>query len=188
MVVGDRMSSKPSIEDILAESDREAGRFAWEGTFADYLRMVVSDPSRSRLAHSLLYDAILSRGVETTPEGQPVYGLFDDSMFGLEKPLDRIVRYFAASANRLEVRKRILLLLGPPASGKSTVVELLKRALEDYTRTDEGAVYAINGCPMQEEPLHLVPPGLRQDLLDEYDIYSCFWVRRRAASRRSSNS
>jgi serine protein kinase len=165
------MTNRPSIDDILAESDREVGRFAWDGTFADYLRMVVEDPSRSRLSHSLIYHAIVSKGVATTPEGVPVYGLFDDRIFGLERALDRIVRYFAAAANRLEVRKRILLLLGPPASGKSTVVDLIKRALEEYTHTDEGAVYAISGCPMQEEPLHLVPERLREALLDQHGIY-----------------
>ncbi len=165
------MTNRPSIDDILAESDREAGRFAWEGTFADYLRLVIEDPSRSRLAHSLVYQAIVAKGAETTPEGVPVYGLFDDRIFGLERALDRIVRYFAAAANKLEVRKRILLLLGPPASGKSTVVELIKRALEEYTRTDEGVVYAISGCPMQEDPLHLVPERMREELLDQYGVY-----------------
>ena len=55
------------------------------------------------------------------------------------------------------MRKRILLLMGPVGGGKSTIVNLLKRGLEAYSRTDEGAVYAIKGCPMHEEPLHLIP-------------------------------
>ena len=165
------MSSELSIEAILEESDREVGRFAWEGTFADYLRIVIQNPSTSRLAHSLVYDAILSHGVEEPPEGLPLYGLFEGEIFGLEKPLDRVVQYLAASAQRLEVRKRILLLLGPPASGKSSIVDLIKRALERYTRTDAGAVYCIRGCPMQEDPLHLVPTRLRQALDDQHGLY-----------------
>ena len=48
--------------------------------------------------------------------------------------------------------------------GKSTIVSMLKRGLESYPRTDEGAVYAIRGCPMHEEPLHLVPEVLRDDV------------------------
>ncbi len=165
------MTDKPSIDQILAESDGELGRFAWEGTFADYLRLVVEDPTRSRLAHDLVYRAVMAKGAETTPDGAPVYGLFEDRIFGLERALDRIVRYLEASASRMEVRKRILLLLGPPASGKSTIVELIKRALEEYTRTDEGVVYAIAGCPMQEDPLHLVPESMRPALLEHYGIY-----------------
>ena len=163
--------STMSLENILAESEREGSRYAWEGSFADYLRMVVDNPSLSRLSHSVIYEAILSEGIDTTPDGQPIYGLFKDQIFGLERALDRIVQYFAASAQRLEVRKRILLLLGPPAAGKSSIVDLLKRAIERYTRTEAGAVYAIRGCPMQEEPLHLIPPRLRPELQDQYGIY-----------------
>ena len=165
------MSSKLSIETILSESEREVGKFTWEGTLADYLRVVIQKPSLSRLSHSLIYDAIIAEGVDTSPEGEPTYRIFDDEMFGLDADLDRLVQYFAASAHRFEVRKRILLLIGPPASGKSSVVELIKRALERYTRTDEGAVYAIRGCPMQEEPLHLISETSRADLMDQYGIY-----------------
>ncbi|MCX8213083.1 MAG: protein prkA [SAR202 cluster bacterium] len=165
------MTSKLSIEAILSESEREASRYKWDGTFADYLRMVTQNPSQSRLSHSFVYDAIMSRGVETGPSGDQVYGLFDSEIFGLEHHLDRIVQHFAASSQRMEVRKRILLLLGPPASGKSSVVELIKRVMENYSRSTSGAVYTISGCPMQEEPLHLIPPRLRPSLLDQYGLY-----------------
>lgn len=47
---------------------------------------------------------------------------------------------------------------------------LLKRGLEQYSRTDEGAVYAIKGCPMHEDPLHLIPHHLRKDFYEEYGI------------------
>ena len=165
------MTSDVSIDAILAESEREASRYQWEGKFSDYLRLVVEDPSVSRLSHALIYEAIKAAGMETSTDGTPVYGLFEGEIFGLEKHMDRVVQYFAASAQRMEVRKRILLLLGPPASGKSSVVGLIKRALEEYTRSDAGAVYAIRGCPMQEEPLHLVAPRLRSQLLEKYGIH-----------------
>ncbi len=165
------MTSKLSIEAILAESEREVTRFDWQGTFADYLRMVIRNPSLSRLSHALVYDAIMAEGTNSPPNRDPVYELFDGEIFGLERHLHTIVQYFAAGAQRLEVRKRILLLLGPPASGKSTVVDVIKRAVERYTRTDAGAVYAIRGCPMQEEPLHLVPDHVRGALQEQYGIY-----------------
>lgn len=160
-----------SVETILAESDQEHGLFSWRGTFADYLQMVVDQPSIARLAHSVVYEAIMSNGSETSADGEVVYGLFKDKIFGLERALHNIVQYFAASSRRLEARRRILLLLGPPASGKSSVVDLIKRAVEAYTRTDAGALYAIAGCPMQEEPLHLIPHRLRATLNDVYGVY-----------------
>ena len=160
-----------TIEDILDQSDREAGRFSWEGTLADYLRMVVDRPSISRLSHARVYDAIMDSGSETGEDGEVVYGLFRENIYGLERALHNIIQYFSAAARRLESRRRILLLLGPPASGKSTIVSLIKRALEEYTRTDAGAVYAIAGCPMQEEPLHLIPEGLRPAMLEQYGVY-----------------
>ena len=92
MVVGllrvEDMTSKLSIEAILSESERESSRYTWEGTFADYLRMVIQNPSQSRLSHSLVYDAIKAQGVEVSPDGETVYGLFEGNIFGLERHLD----------------------------------------------------------------------------------------------------
>ena len=165
------MTARSSIEKLLADSERELDRFAWEGTFADYLRMVTQNPSVARLSHQVVHDAIMAKGVEESARGEPIYALFRDDIFGLNDCLSRIARYFASASRRLEIRKRILLLLGPPASGKSTIVTLIKRALEDFTRTDQGAVYAIKGCPMQEEPLHLVPDQVRSKFMEDHDIH-----------------
>ena len=165
------MFDRASIKSILAESERVAARYSWEGTFADYLKRVVSNPDISRLSHRLIYDAIADAGIEESPTGAHVYKLFDGEIYGLEDQLERIAQYFASGANRLEIRKRILLLIGPPAGGKSTIAALLKRALERYTRTDAGATYAIKGCPMQEEPLHLIPHDIRPALMEKFGIY-----------------
>jgi serine protein kinase len=48
---------------------------------------------------------------------------------------------------------------------------MLREGLERYTRLPEGAVYAIAGCPMHEEPLHLIPKELRPEILQEYGLY-----------------
>ena len=163
--------TRRSISDLLEEAEREAERFTWEGTFADYLKLVVKAPEVSRLSHNMVYDAILAEGVGDSPTGETVYDLFSGELFGMDGPIDRLVQHFGASAKRLEDRKRILLLLGPPASGKSTLVALMKSALERFSRTPEGTAYAIKCCPMQEEPLHLIPRQMRAGLMDEYGVY-----------------
>src|SRR5690606_36433469 len=85
--------------------------------------------------------------------------------------LERLVEeYFHSAARRLDVRKRILLLMGPVSGGKSTIVALPKRCLEAYSRTEAGALNAIKGCTMHEEPLHLVPPDLRPRIGPELGV------------------
>src|SRR5215831_6871118 len=139
--------------------DRER-ELMWEGTFAQYFEIASKKHEVSRLSHERIYHMIMDAGVETTRTGEPRYKFFSKEIFGIEKPLQQIVDYFHSAAQRLEVRKRILLLMGPVGGGKSTIVYLLKRGLEVYTRMSEGAVYAIKNCPMQEEPLHLIPVDL----------------------------
>src|SRR5437879_13882928 len=92
------------------------------------------------------------------------YKFFSSELFGIEEPIDQIVQYFHSAAQRLEVRKRILLLMGPVGGGKSTIVYLIKRGLEAYSRLEAGALYSIRDCPMHEEPLHLIPNDLRADV------------------------
>src|SRR5579883_3468551 len=150
--------------------DRER-ELAWEGTFAQYFEIATKQPSVAQLSHERIYNMIMAAGTETTRTGEARYKFFNQDIFGLDKPLQQIVEYFHSAAQRLEVRKRILLLMGPVGGGKSTIVYLLKRGLEQYTRSKEGAVYAIRDCPMHEEPLHLIPQELRADVEREFGLY-----------------
>ena len=142
----------------------------WEGTFADYLELVARNPSVTQFAHARIYNMIISHGVEEV-NGVRRYRFFEHELFGLERALERLMEdYLHPAARRLDVRKRILLLMGPVSGGKSTLVSLLKRGLEAYSRTPEGAVYAIRGCPMHEEPLHLIPRELRPEVERELGV------------------
>ncbi|RKJ57151.1 protein prkA, partial [Butyricicoccus sp. 1XD8-22] len=148
----------------------EENRLKWEGTFAEYLELVKEKQEIAQTAHSRVYNMIKSAGVEEK-NGQKNYKFFNKEMFGLESALERLVEeYFHPAARRLDVRKRILLLMGPVSGGKSTIVTMLKRGLEQFSRSEEGAVYAIKGCPMHEDPLHLIPHHLREDFYKEYGI------------------
>src|SRR5579863_1274663 len=150
--------------------DRERD-LQWEGTFAQYFEIATKKPEVARLSHERIYHMIMDAGFDTTRNGDPYYNFFSQEIFGIEKPLQQIVEYFHSAAQRLEVRKRILLLMGPVGGGKSTIVYLMKRGLEVYSRSDEGAVYAIKDCPMHEEPLHLIPNDLRADVEKEFGLY-----------------
>ncbi|MED1124512.1 serine/threonine protein kinase PrkA [Bacillus atrophaeus] len=159
--------------DILKKIEKyreEEQRLKWEGTFADYLEIIKENPMVAQSAHSRVFNMIKDSGIEESG-GKKKYSFFDRELFGLEESLERLVEeYFHPAAKRLDVRKRILLLMGPVSGGKSTLVTMLKKGLEAYSLTDNGAVYAIKGCPMHEDPLHLIPQNLREDFYREYGI------------------
>ena len=158
------------LERLQRHRERERA-LNWEGTFLDYLDLLKEKPQIARLAHARIYDMIVRAGVENTELGKK-YDFFDSEIFGLNRTLERLVEeYFHSAARRLDVRKRILLLMGPVSGGKSTLVSMIKHGLEEYTRTEEGAVYGIKGCPMHEEPLHLIPHDLRKEFSEEYGVY-----------------
>jgi predicted Ser/Thr protein kinase/intein/homing endonuclease len=164
-----------NISERLESLRREREALQWEGTFRDYFELVTQNPRLAELSHARINDMIHAAGVAKLNEGTrdevTRYNFFAAELFGIEEPLARIVEYFKSAAQRLEVRKRILLLMGPVGGGKSTIVTMLKRGLEEYTRTDTGAVYAIKDCPMHEEPLHLIPQQLRAEIEKHYGIY-----------------
>ncbi|MDA3128550.1 PrkA family serine protein kinase [Aliibacillus thermotolerans] len=158
------------ILDKIKQSREEEERLKWRGTFREYLELVKENPHIAQTAHSRIYNMIKDAGV-IERDRKKMYKFFSDEIFGLEDALEKLVEeYFHSAAKRLDVKKRILLLMGPVSGGKSTIVTLLKRGLEKYSYTDAGAVYAIEGCPMHEDPLHLIPPHLRDDFYEEYGI------------------
>lgn len=128
----------------------------------DYVELVKAHPTVAATAHERIFNMITSAG--SKPGAHPdetSYNFFSEQLFGLDFPLERLVRYFDSAAMGQETRRRILLMWGPPGGAKSSIAAMMKAGLEMYSQTDDGAVYAIDGCPMHEEPLHLVPPQLR---------------------------
>ncbi len=154
----------------FTDHQAETEALAWSGSFKDYIELISEQPHLSMTAHARVYEMIQSFGMEGE-SGNRKYKFFEREIFGLDRALENLVEeYFHSSAKRLDVRKRILLLMGPVSGGKSTIVTMLKRGLERFSRTDQGAVYAIRGCPMHEEPLHLVPQELRADIEEELKV------------------
>jgi serine protein kinase len=157
----------------VEEYRKQEQALAWEGTFSEYLDLVAKNPHIADLAHARVYNMIMSGGVEEDPVTQTKnYKFFEGELFGMERTLQQLVEeYFSPASRRLDIRKRILMLVGPVGGGKSTLVTMIKRGLEKYSRTDEGAMYAIKGSPMHEDPLHLIPEELRAELKKAYGVY-----------------
>ena len=187
----DLMGMIQSMQDIEGYRDLN-----WEGTFGEYLRIVEKNPKVARTAFQRIYDMIISYGTEEFTEYKKKithYKFFDDpigngkdAVFGLGVHLMKLVNAFKAAARQYGTEKRILLLHGPVGSAKSTVVRMLKKGVEAYSKTPEGALYSftwvkkalddVRGifgsaseirCPMHEEPLRLIPLELRDKILGE---------------------
>src|SRR5262245_25134117 len=155
----------------------------WSGSFAEYLDVVRTHPEVTRGAFQRIYDMILAAGSTEYYDSKKRivhYHFFDDlehggrdAVFGLDISLMKMVNIFKSAARRYGTEKRVLLLHGPVGSSKSTIVRLLKKGLEAYSRRPEGALYTFSWipdldkpndtvlCPMHAEPLHLIPDELR---------------------------
>jgi serine protein kinase len=157
----------------------------WEGTFDEYLDTIAEHPECCRTAYQRLYDMILSHGTEDVYENKEKitrYKVFTefaakhgDAIYGLDRPLMHLVNAFKSAAKGYGTERRVLLLHGPVGSSKSTIARLLKKGLEQYSRTDEGMLFSFSWkgdtpatwhkCPMHEEPLRLIPLDLRAGVL-----------------------
>ena len=166
-----RTEQQDDLLKSLIEFTKDHRAVYWSGTLSQFLeRVMTADPQgAARTSHQYMWDMIRWMGCEDA-EGKFRCRLFDQELFGVDEAIDRVVDYFKAAAAGSEVGRRLLLLLGPPSGGKSTLVILLKRGLEEYSHTDAGAIYAIQGCPVHESPLHLVPHSLRPRFRETYGV------------------
>jgi len=162
----------------------------WEGSFYDYLDLVLANPRLARNAFQRIYDMVLHFGTKkysALRQDYVHYNFFDDpidkgtdAVFGLDGYLMRLVDFLKSAAQGYGTDRRILLLHGPVGSSKSTIVRLLKKGMEYYSQLDEGALYSfswktgddaptpeLHPCPMHEEPLKLIPRRARREILSQ---------------------
>ena len=158
-----------NFKDFIRTDRESRSGDKFEGTFLDYLQILQENPDVAKLAHKRVYDTIMDKGVETlkgedNPRIRKIYGnetikrygFFKDEFFGIDTVIMKIVNYLHSASMKGEESRQVLYLVGPVGAGKSSLVEALKKALVQCE-----PVYAIKGCPMHEEPLHLVPNHLR---------------------------
>ncbi|MGE3973660.1 MAG: PrkA family serine protein kinase [Bdellovibrionales bacterium] len=169
---------------------------AWKGSFNDYLTLVKENPKITRNAFQRLYDLIMEAGTGEYVEFKKnivQYKFFSDekhngqdAVFGLDVQLMKLVNVFKSAAQGYGTEKRVILLHGPVGSAKSTIARLLKKGVEEYSKTEQGAMYTFEWtdeganphgllgkdiksfpCPMHEEPLHLIPIEMRPRVMEE---------------------
>lgn len=154
--------------DLIKQEREESSLETFHGSFLDYLEIVQQNPKVVKLAHERIYDLIVGENVkiiktEEDSRLRRIYGhdiikkyAFFKDFYGIDKIIMKLARYFYAAAMQGEESRQVLYLVGPVGSGKSSIVETLKRKLEQ-----SDPIYALAGCPMGEEPLHLIPKQIR---------------------------
>jgi len=142
-----------------------------------YLNEIEKNKNIPVLSHKRLYEQIMSFGDLVLDEADPrcnkvfegekvrIYNYFSSQFFGMERPLEKVMRFFRSASMKGEESRQVLLLLGPVGAGKSALVEHIKTALEQCD-----PIYSLEGCPIREEPLHLIPRSLRPGFEDMYKI------------------
>jgi serine protein kinase len=185
------MSYQPEMQALIDKYTRDSAfqELHWEGTMAEYLEKAAQSPEILRNAFQRIYDMVISYGVEEYTENKEKlarYKFFsdpknggEDAVYGLERPLMHLVNIFKSASRHYGTEHRVLLLHGPVGSAKSTIVRLLKKGIQEYSKTREGAIYTfawrladpqrgevVEPCPMHEEPLHLLPKEIRPAFLD----------------------
>ncbi|HLU65716.1 MAG TPA: serine protein kinase [Kofleriaceae bacterium] len=183
------------VSQIAALQDyKEYEDLNWEGSFEDYLTLVRKNPRVTRNAFQRMYDMILAHGQEEYIDNKKKlvrYRFFrdearggQDAVYGLDVPLMRLMSVLKSAAQGYGTERRVILLHGPVGSAKSTIVRLLKKGLEDYSRSAEGALYTyywtlpgelsrlaggseVFHCPMHDEPLRLIPREWRAKAIDK---------------------
>jgi len=177
-------------------TSRKFRELNWRGSFHDYLKVVREKPQVTRNAFQRIYDMIMGYGTTEYTEFKKKiihYKFFDDersggkdAVFGLDVALMKLVAVFQAAAEGYGTERRVVLLHGPVGSSKSTIARLLKKGVEEYSKTEDGALYTYVwtdkgpekhgylgkeidefACPMHEEPLNLIPLEVRDDVIEE---------------------
>lgn len=139
----------------------------WTGSMLEYLYKVQENPDIATFAPGRIYNMIMSYGVDQVDESLKTrgyedlvkYKFFDEKIYGSLESIHDLMKFLKASARRTETGKRVLLMVGPVSSGKSTISALIKRGLE----RDPIGKFVIDGCPINEEPLHLIPLANREE-------------------------
>src|SRR5215469_11032685 len=145
------MAESNNFEQVIKRDRAARESKMWRGALLDYLELVKSDPTMTKMSHARIYDMIISQGTRTITDtddqrtkrlykDEPikVYNFFADEFFGIERTIAQLVRYFHSASLKGEESRQVLYLMGPVGSGKSSLVERVQRGLEQLD-----PVYAI---------------------------------------------
>tara|TARA_Y100000310_G_C20695651_1_gene825493 strand:- start:3124 stop:5070 length:1947 start_codon:yes stop_codon:yes gene_type:complete len=160
---------KKDFLSIIQKQRAVSKRKKFKGTFLDYLEIVKENSDTVCLAHKRLYNAVESHGISEMDNSNvrkhklfdgdtvKIYDYFKDEFFGMERVIEKVMRFLKSASLKGEESRQMLLLMGPVGAGKSALTEHIKKVLEGQT------YYHLEGDPQRGEPLQLIPRSLRKE-------------------------
>jgi predicted Ser/Thr protein kinase len=169
-----------NINDLLKRSNRGTMKFS------QFLEEFQKDPSKHlHTSTSIISNAIRHFGYSiTVRSGEPVvsYNIFKDlftdgvnGIYGQEFCIEKILDVID-SANKEAYPQRGIVLVGPPASGKTNIVDMISQAIEEYTKDNDVKLYTFSfvfkdddgrkinfRSSFKHNPLLLVPISIKTD-------------------------
>jgi len=162
-----------------------------ELTLGDFLNRFEETPSIGYNAFQRLYAALTMFGsekpnkswkpdrwkflddrVESPWKRNGATSAFEIYLYGVEEPTHTIMKHLEDACIRRDSQSRAILLIGPPSSGKTDLINDMSYALDAYTTKPEGQVYTVKfdlknyakffgglesiTCPTHESPLNFL--------------------------------
>lgn len=138
-------------------------------TFEEFLLELREHPERADSAAALLFRAVSAMGVERADDeadpdrrlylqmlsdvGIPSFNAFKH-VAGSQRFAVQVMRFLRSAGAGGAQAQQMLVVDGPPGSGKDYFKDGLVAALEQYTDTNR--IYAVGSCPHHENPINLL--------------------------------
>lgn len=173
-----------------------------------YLEKLFQQPRLSSNSYQRIYEMIEAAGKVDTgkvdKKGDRIYSynfftqpnpiLGEHAISGMDLPLHKLVKALKSAAEGGDIKNRFFMFEGPVGTAKSTIMTLLKRGAEEWSKSDQGAMYALYWDnipeavandpglqlsqhpktqtyfyeePMHDDPLRVIPEKPRQKVLSE---------------------
>ena len=143
----------PNFATVLAATASSSSLYTEEVMpITQYIGEMIQNPRLARNSHQRVYDMIMEQGtriIEKNEERVRVYDFFNNprdgrpSYYGNEESTWALMRHLKKTTWDKNARKRMILLVGPPSSGKSMLATQLQKGLINYSRTDNGKIYTL---------------------------------------------
>ncbi|GEM_PF-1864220 len=142
------------LDKISSEIKKDYSEVNWKGSFWEYTsEKLRKEPYKSiRTSLQFLNDSIEyfgRREIEDCGETITRYGIFEKNAVGRTGALYGIDRILMNLCNYIKTlawgggEERIVMIHGPPATGKSSIVNFLINGMEEYSKTNNGELFTF---------------------------------------------